>query len=219
MSTFSRAWFLPRTFAISRRSPRTSRFQPSCCPTIRKRSMARVLDAYQRIPAGGTPFMGFARQPERAPRSSSAEPLRERDTAAAFLESTFGVRAHRLGLPIGIRETDAVFLDAAGIADRPHAPQARNGARTARRRLRRWPQIRLWQARHRLRRRGSGRRSRRVPGRNRNHAGAVRFGGKSGGSHRPSRKLRRICPSRPKSAMAPISCPSPRKRSCSSPIC
>ncbi len=78
-----------------------------------------ALDAYQKIPAGGTPIHGIRSAAGARASIEFGRTIRERDTAAAFLESKFGVRAHRLGLPIGINETDRVFSTLKEIADRP----------------------------------------------------------------------------------------------------
>ena len=78
-----------------------------------------ALDAYQKIPAGGTPIQGIRSAAGARASIEFGRTIRQRDTAAAFLESTFGVRAHRLGLPIGINETDRFFSTLEKITDRP----------------------------------------------------------------------------------------------------
>ena len=78
-----------------------------------------ALDAYQKIPAGGTPIQGIRSAAGARASIEFGRTIRQRDTAAAFLESTFGVRAHRLGLPIGINETDRFFSTLKKFADRP----------------------------------------------------------------------------------------------------
>ena len=78
-----------------------------------------ALDVYQKIPAGGTPIQGIRSAAGARASIEFGRTIRQRDTAAAFLESTFGVRAHRLGLPIGINETDRFFSTLEKITDRP----------------------------------------------------------------------------------------------------
>jgi nitrogenase molybdenum-iron protein NifN len=78
-----------------------------------------ALDAYQKIPAGGTPIHGIRSAAGARASIEFGRTIRQRDTAAAFLESAFGVRAHRLGLPIGINETDRFFSTLKDIAGRP----------------------------------------------------------------------------------------------------
>lgn len=78
-----------------------------------------ALDAYEKIPAGGTPIQGIRSAAGARASIEFGRTIRQRDTAAAFLESTFGVPAHRLGLPIGINETDRFFSTLQEIADRP----------------------------------------------------------------------------------------------------
>jgi len=66
--------------------------------------------AYQRIPSGGTPVEAIA-----AAGSSRASVELGRvlaagaETAATYLEEHFNVTAHRLGLPMGIRQTDRLM--------------------------------------------------------------------------------------------------------------
>ena len=78
-----------------------------------------VLDAYQKIPAGGTPIQGIRSAAGARASIEFGRTIRHRDTAAAFLECTFGVPAHRLGLPIGINETDRFFSSLQEISGRP----------------------------------------------------------------------------------------------------
>lgn len=77
-----------------------------------------ALDVYQKIPAGGTPIHGIRSAAGARASIEFGRTIRQRDTAAAFLESTFGVRAHRLGLPIGINETDRFFSTLKEVAGR-----------------------------------------------------------------------------------------------------
>ena len=75
---------------------------------------------YQRIPAGGTPV-------EAIEISGSAEASVEfghtltasKETAASFLKEKFGVRPIRLGMPIGICQTDALLRALSDISGRP----------------------------------------------------------------------------------------------------
>ena len=78
-----------------------------------------ALDTYEKIPAGGTPIHGIRSTAGARASIEFGRTIRDRDTAAAFLESTFGVHAHRLGLPIGINETDRLFSVLEDIAGRP----------------------------------------------------------------------------------------------------
>jgi nitrogenase molybdenum-iron protein NifN len=72
------------------------------------------LDEYQKIPAGGTPVqriraMGRARMSLELGRA----------TAAAFLESRFGVARTRLGWPVGVLESDRFFAALAELSGLP----------------------------------------------------------------------------------------------------
>lgn len=82
-----------------------------------------ALDAYQKIPAGGTPIDGIRSAAGARASIEFGRTIRQRDTAAAFLESSFGVTAHRFGLPIGINETDQFFSALKEISTRPVPPK------------------------------------------------------------------------------------------------
>jgi nitrogenase molybdenum-iron protein NifN len=77
------------------------------------------LDEYQKIPAGGTPVasvraMGRARMSLELGRT-----LAKTGTAAAFLESQFGVARSQLGWPVGVLETDRFFAALSELSGRP----------------------------------------------------------------------------------------------------
>ena len=77
------------------------------------------LDEYQKIPAGGTPVesvraMGRARMSLELGRT-----LAETGTAAASLESGFGVARSKLGWPVGVLETDRFFAALSELSGRP----------------------------------------------------------------------------------------------------
>jgi len=77
------------------------------------------LDEYQKIPAGGTPIesvraMGRARMSLELGRT-----LAETGTAAASLESGFGVARSKLGWPVGVLETDRFFAALSELSGRP----------------------------------------------------------------------------------------------------
>ena len=72
------------------------------------------LEEYQKIPAGGTPVQSI-RAMGRARMSLELG----RATAAASLESRFGVARTRLGWPIGVLESDRFFAALAELSGRP----------------------------------------------------------------------------------------------------
>ena len=68
-----------------------------------------VQDAYIKIPEGGTPI-GVIRAMGSAQASIEfGRTLEKRESPATYLKNNFGVAAHRIGVPIGIRETDRFF--------------------------------------------------------------------------------------------------------------
>jgi len=77
------------------------------------------LDEYQKIPAGGTPLesvraMGRARMSLELGRT-----IAESGTAAASLESQFGVARRKLGWPVGVLESDRFFAALSELSGRP----------------------------------------------------------------------------------------------------
>jgi nitrogenase molybdenum-iron protein NifN len=77
------------------------------------------LDEFQKIPAGGTPVesvraMGRARMSLELGRT-----LAEGGTAAASLESRFGVARQQLGWPVGVLESDRFFAALSELSGRP----------------------------------------------------------------------------------------------------
>ena len=77
------------------------------------------LDEYQKIAAGGTPVssvraMGCARMSLEMGRT-----LAESGTAAASLESKFGVARRNLGWPVGVLESDRFFAALSELSGRP----------------------------------------------------------------------------------------------------
>jgi nitrogenase molybdenum-iron protein NifN len=77
------------------------------------------LDEYQKIPAGGTSVariraMGRARMSLELGRT-----LAECGTAAASLESRFGVARRKLGWPVGVLESDRFFAALSELSGRP----------------------------------------------------------------------------------------------------
>ena len=77
------------------------------------------LDEYQKIPAGGTP-VGSVRAMGRARLSLElGRTLAESGTAAASLESRFGVGRRKLGWPLGVLESDPFFAALSELSGRP----------------------------------------------------------------------------------------------------
>lgn len=75
---------------------------------------------YQRIPSGGTPVQAIADAGNARASVELGQTLSHaKESAASYLKEKFGVKAHRLGLPIGIRQTDALLEALATISGRP----------------------------------------------------------------------------------------------------
>jgi len=73
---------------------------------------------YQRLPEGGTPLPALRRMGRAAATIELGSTLDPDKTAGALLQERFAVGRFRLGLPIGIRQSDALFDLLALCADR-----------------------------------------------------------------------------------------------------
>jgi nitrogenase molybdenum-iron protein NifN len=80
---------------------------------------APVLDRYMKLPAGGTPIPSLRATATAVGSVEFGRTLRGKKTAASHLESSFGVPAHRIGMPVGARESDAFFRALEEISGRP----------------------------------------------------------------------------------------------------
>ena len=75
---------------------------------------------YQRIPSGGTPVEAIAAAGSAAASFELGRVLAGMpETAATHLEKHFGVTGHRMGLPMGIRQTDRFLQALAAVAGVP----------------------------------------------------------------------------------------------------
>jgi nitrogenase molybdenum-iron protein NifN len=71
---------------------------------------------YRKLSPGGTPVSAIRAMGRSAATIQLGRSLARQDTAAAYLEETFGVKALTLGIPIGIGETDCFFRAVEEIA-------------------------------------------------------------------------------------------------------
>lgn len=67
------------------------------------------MDKYKKIPEGGTSIAALRASGTAAGSIEFGRTLRKRSTAASFLQERFEVPARRIGLPLGVRETDVFF--------------------------------------------------------------------------------------------------------------
>lgn len=75
---------------------------------------------YQPIPQGGTPVEALRRTGDAAASIECGLVLSgEKETAGTWLEEQCGVPLHRMGLPIGIEQSDRFFASLASISGRP----------------------------------------------------------------------------------------------------
>jgi nitrogenase molybdenum-iron protein NifN len=78
---------------------------PDYSETLDGESMTK----YNKIPEGGTPIEALRATGSAKASIELGRTLRGKATAASFLQKRFAVPATRIGLPIGVRESDAFF--------------------------------------------------------------------------------------------------------------
>ena len=88
-------------------------------PDISETLDGPALNSYPLIPAGGTPIAAIRAMGKAAMTVEFGLSLAGRKTAGVLLEDRFGVSLNRLGMPIGIRETDRFFALLGKISGMP----------------------------------------------------------------------------------------------------
>jgi nitrogenase molybdenum-iron protein NifN len=83
---------------------------------------------YDKIPAGGTPLAAIKAMGASRATIELGRTLFSQDTAGQVLAERFEVPLHRLGTPMGLRETDRFFQTLEEISGRP-APEPHAGER------------------------------------------------------------------------------------------
>ncbi|MEW6218418.1 MAG: nitrogenase component 1 [Thermodesulfobacteriota bacterium] len=78
-----------------------------------------ALAHYPLIPAGGTPLAAIRRSGSAAASLELGRTLAGKDTAGGLLQQACGIPCLRLGLPIGIHETDRFLAELTRISGRP----------------------------------------------------------------------------------------------------
>jgi len=78
-----------------------------------------ALEEYHKIPEGGTPVAEIRAAGDARGSVEFGRTILNRKTASAFLQEKFGVQAHRVGMPIGVRETDVFFEQLEQLSHRP----------------------------------------------------------------------------------------------------
>jgi len=76
------------------------------------------MDKYKKIPEGGTPIAALRATAAAAGSIEFGRTLRRKKTAAAFLQERFEVPATRIGMPIGVQETDTFFAAVEALSGR-----------------------------------------------------------------------------------------------------
>ena len=96
------------------------------CPSVILPDLSTSLDGpaledYEKIPSGGTPIEDIRRMGGSRATLEFGRTMEPKSSAGGLLEDRFGVPLTRLGIPVGLRETDAFFetLERITGADRP----------------------------------------------------------------------------------------------------
>ncbi len=66
-------------------------------------------EVYRKMPEGGTPVAAICSTAGARASVEFGRTILDRRTAASYLREKFSVPAHRIGMPIGVRETDVFF--------------------------------------------------------------------------------------------------------------
>ncbi len=77
------------------------------------------MDKYKKIPEGGTTIAALRATPLAKASIEFGRTLRSKRTAASLLQERFEVPAKRVGLPIGVQESDAFFAAMEELTGRP----------------------------------------------------------------------------------------------------
>lgn len=80
-------------------------------------------EAYEKIPRGGTPLAAIERMGAARATLELGYTLADRDSAGQWLADEHQVPCHRLGLPIGVNETDRLFRTLEGVSGNPTPAQ------------------------------------------------------------------------------------------------
>jgi nitrogenase molybdenum-iron protein NifN len=75
-------------------------------------------DKYIKIPEGGTPIKAIRGMGSARASIEFGSTIQKRTTAAAYLKTRFAVAAHRIGMPIGVRESDHFFAQMEQVSGR-----------------------------------------------------------------------------------------------------
>jgi nitrogenase molybdenum-iron protein NifN len=92
---------------------------PTVLPDYSETMDGPALLEYENIPSGGTPLEAIRAMGGAAASIECGRAIGTQETAGASLERRFGVPLKRLGLPIGLRETDALFEALKEISGNP----------------------------------------------------------------------------------------------------
>lgn len=88
-------------------------------PDISQTLDGPALEDYPLVPGGGTPIAAIQSMHRSRATIECGRTLSEEHTAGALLKKKWGVPLHRVGIPVGLRETDRFFETLSEISNRP----------------------------------------------------------------------------------------------------
>lgn len=94
-------------------------FSYSLLPDYSETLDAPLRNVYQRIPEGGTPLVDIVSMGDACATVEFGRTLAENESAGDVLRQKFKVPLYKIGLPIGIKETDAFFRILQEISGHP----------------------------------------------------------------------------------------------------
>ena len=105
-------------------------FELNCTmlPDLSETMDGPALLEYEKIPAGGTPLSKIKAMGRSRATIELGRTLDDEETGGNELEKTYKIRNHRLGMPIGIEETDRFFNLLSELSGRP-VPKRYQGER------------------------------------------------------------------------------------------
>jgi len=92
--------------------------EPTVLPDYSETLDGPALLEYENLPSGGTPVADIRAMGGAAATIELGRAITTQETAGTSLKSRFGVDLHRLGLPMGLRETDRLFAALKAISGR-----------------------------------------------------------------------------------------------------
>jgi len=99
------------------------RLPATILPDISETLDGPALDEYQLLPAGGTPIAEIRAMGGAAATIEFGSTINDKESGGTYLENGFGVKSHRLTMPIGVTATDKFFALLESLSGQPTPPR------------------------------------------------------------------------------------------------